>query len=59
MTWERLFDNGEWRPVGQPLSLTHRLKFDSAGSRTYRSSIYLMQMDEPIKSDAITVTRRE
>ena len=56
VTWERRFGNGEWREVGKPLSARHNLKFDSPGARTYRSSIYIVQLDETVKSDEITVT---
>ena len=56
VTWERRFGNGEWREVGKPLSARHHLRFGSAGARTYRSSIYIIQLDETVKSDPITVT---
>ena len=56
VTWERRFGNGEWREVGKPLSARHHLKFDSPGVRTYRSSIYIIQLDETVKSDELTVT---
>ena len=55
VTWERRFGNGEWRDVGSG-SGRKLLKFNSPGSRTYRSSIYIIQLDETVKSDPITVT---
>ena len=55
VTWERRFGNGEWREVGKPLSARHHLTFDSPGERTYRSSIYIIQLDETVKSDEVTV----
>ena len=55
VTWERRFGNGEWRDVGSG-SGRKALKFDSPGSRTYRSSIYIIQLDETVKSEPITVT---
>ena len=55
VTWERRFGNGEWRDVGSG-SGRKALKFDSPGSSTYRSSIYIIQLDETVKSDPITVT---
>ena len=54
-TWERKFGNGEWRDV-VPTSERKRVKFDSPGSRTYRASIFIIQLDETVKSEAITVT---
>ena len=56
-TWERRFGNGEWREVvDKPGSARFRRTFDSPGSRTYRSSIYIIQLDDTVKSDPITVT---
>ena len=55
VTWERRFGNGEWRDVGSG-SGRKRLQFNSPGARTYRSSIYIIQLDETVKSDPITVT---
>ena len=59
VTWERRFGNGEWREVGKPLSSRHQLQFGSPGARTYRTSIYIIQLDETVKSDPITVTWTE
>ena len=55
VTWDRRFGNGEWRDVGSG-SGRKALNFDSPGSRTYRSSIYIIQLDKTVKSDPITVT---
>ena len=56
-TWERRFGNGEWREVvDKPGSARFRRTFDSPGSRTYRSSIYIIQLDDTVKSEPITVT---
>ena len=54
VTWERKFGNGEWRDVG-PSSGRKRLKFDSPGGRTYRASIYIIQLAESVKSEPIKV----
>ena len=54
VTWERRFGNGEWRDVG-PGSGRKRLKFNSPGERTYRASIHIIQLDESVKSEPITV----
>ena len=60
VTWERRFGNGEWREVvDKPGSARFRRTFDSPGSRTYRSSIYIIQLDDTVKSDPITVTWTE
>ena len=55
VTWERKFGNGEWRDVGPNSSGRKRLKFDCPGARTYRVSIYIIQLDESVKSEPITV----
>ena len=57
VTWERRFGNGEWREaVDKPGSARFRRTFDGPGSRTYRSSIYIIQLDDTVKSEPITVT---
>ena len=50
--------HGEWRDLG-PQSGRKRLKFDSAGERTYRASIYIIHLDESVKSEPITIRRVE
>ena len=60
VTWERRFGNGEWREaVDKPGSARFRRTFDGPGSRTYRSSIYIIQLDDTVKSETITVTWTE
>ena len=57
VSWERRFGNGEWREaVDKPGSTRFRRTFDGPGSRTYRSSIYIIQLDDTVKSEPITIT---
>ena len=59
-SWERRFGNGEWREaVDKPGSARFRRTFDSPGSRTYRSSIYIIQLDDTAKSEPISITWTE
>ena len=59
-SWERRFGNGEWREVvDKPGSARFRRTFDSPGSRTYRSSIYIIQLDDTVKSEPISITWTE